>query len=224
MIDIKRIIASVLIGICLSIIAYPVLAEEFEAYSYPMDIYLSEEERAIEESGLELDADTVLLLASKSKKSIEYDDIVELLTPELKLKIIRSVISKADEKKLAQTLYGEDRASIYMKRSAVIWCIFNRIDSKNYGNTVDKVVTRSQFSGWYKSQKHPQWAHDLVQDVTLRYALEKCGYKNVGRTLPKDYFFFSAQGRGNKFRKKYRGSKGYWDWSLPDPYNNRKAL
>ena len=140
------------------------------------------------------------------------------LTEEEKEKIVRSVITESEEKRLAQTVYGEDRGNNLMRRSAVIWCIYNRLDSGKYGSSISSVVTHNQFHGWFESQKHPEWSHELVRDVTIRYAMEKQGYKNVGRTLPNDYYFFSGRDGKNWFRKEYK-SNSYWDFSYSDPYN-----
>lgn len=152
--------------------------------------------------------------------AVEESKILDMyaLTEEEKESIVRSVITEAEEKKLAQTIYGEDRGNNLMRRSAVIWCIYNRLDSGNYGNSIDEVVTHNQFHGWFESQNHPEWAHELVRDVTIRYALEKQGYENIGRTLPNDYYFFSGRDGKNWFRKEYKSSS-YWDFSYTDPYN-----
>ena len=68
--------------------------------------------------------------------------------------LIRSVISESEEKKLAQTLYGEDRncggPEDTMKQAAVIWSIFNRCDA--WGKSVDAIITCSQYHGWHKNQ------------------------------------------------------------------------
>jgi len=64
----------------------------------------------------------------------------------------------------------------------------------------------------------------LVRDVALRYALEKAGYENVGRTLPKDFKFMSAEGLGNKFRRDYKDKRKrsirYYSWDYEYPCSN----
>lgn len=133
--------------------------------------------------------------------------------------LIRSVITEAEEKKLAQTIYGEDRncggPDDTMKQAAVIWSIFNRCDA--WGKSVDEIITHSQYHGWFKNQKHPEWAHVLVRDVAVRWAKEKRGETDVGRVLPKEYLFFANGGEHERFRTGYR-TKDYWDWSLENPY------
>lgn len=133
--------------------------------------------------------------------------------------MVRSVISEADEIRLAQMLYGEDRncgdSEDTMKQAAVIWCAFNRCDA--WEQTITETITHSQFHGWHREQRHPEWAHVIVRDVAYRYALERCGMENVGRVLPKSYLFFSNNGRHNKFREEYR-RREYWDWNAENPY------
>ena len=153
---------------------------------------------------------------------IELPDATEDEVPQITDEdLIRSVISESEEKKLAQTLYGEDRtvgdADDTMRQAAVIWSIFNRCDA--WDMSVDEVITHDQYHGWYREQQHPDWAHELVRDVALRWAKEKMGEKNVGRVLPKEYLFFSNGGRHEKFRSGYR-TRDYWDWSWENPYES----
>ena len=133
--------------------------------------------------------------------------------------LIRMVISEADEIRIAQMLYGEDRDTggpvDTMKQSAVVWVVFNRMAA--WDQTVEEVITHDQFHGWHRGQLHPDWAHEIVRDVALRWSRELRGEEDVGRTLPVEYLFFSSGGRHEKFRSGYR-TREYWDWSLPNPY------
>lgn len=61
----------------------------------------------------------------------------------------------------------------------------------------------------------------LAVDVLERWYREKRGEENVGRTLPAEYVYFWGNGRENFFRIEYQG-KVYWDWSLPNPYEERE--
>jgi hypothetical protein len=63
----------------------------------------------------------------------------------------------------------------------------------------------------------------IAQDVMIRWLLEKRGITEVGRVLPSDYLYFAGRGGRNWFRKTYR-SDDYWDWSLPDPYDETTAV
>ena len=148
----------------------------------------------------------ILALAPRAKATDEED-------------MIRSVITEDEETRIAQMLYGEDRscgdADDTMKQAAVVWCVFNRVDA--WDKTVTEVITPSQFHGWKKGQQHPEWSHEIVRDVALRWAREKQGETDVGRVLPKEYLFFSAGGRHEKFRTGYRTSD-YWDWGWENPY------
>lgn len=124
---------------------------------------------------------------------------------------------------IAKTVYGEALVTNSdMKMAAVVWCILNRVDAKGYGcgGSIEDVVTfPSQFKGY--SPEHPVTARIewLVRDVLNRWCAEKNGAQDVGRVLPKEYLFFMGDGRENHFSIEYE-SKEYWDWSLPNPYEN----
>lgn len=139
--------------------------------------------------------------------------------------LIRSVISLEEEIIMAKCLYGEDRYdhSLIMNKAGVLWCILNRLDSGEWGDSVEEVVTAPhQFSGYKKGNPAPDWAIDLVRDVVLRYKLEKLGHKDVGRVLPEGWLYFACNKGANRFRKTYK-SRDYWDWSFPDPYYGVKG-
>lgn len=153
------------------------------------------------------------------------EKFIQSMTESHKELLIRSIISKEEETMLAKTVYGEDRDQNLMHRSAVIWSIFNRLDSDHYKeNTIKELVTHNQFHGYFPSQKHPRWTHILVRDVALRYVLEKLGYENVGRTLPSDYLYFGGSTGVNRFRKHYKVDGHFWDWSCFDPYYGKYSF
>lgn len=111
------------------------------------------------------------------------------------------VVSDDEARMLAQTIYNEAQVlywtgnrygvSYPARQAAVAWCALNRLDSGEFGRTLEDVLTR-----W--------WA-------------EKNGCNNVGRTLPQGYIYFSGYDGENHFRDEYH-TDAVWDWSLPDPY------
>lgn len=119
---------------------------------------------------------------------------------------------------LARTLYGECRGvPSKMEQAAVAWCVLNRLDA-GYADTVLGVVSAPwQFVGY--SPYHPVTDElaDLAADVLERHWREQQGETDVGRVLPSDYLWFTGRDGRNWFRASYRSSD-YWDWSLPDPY------
>ena len=119
---------------------------------------------------------------------------------------------------LAKTLWGECRGvPSKMEQAAVAWCVLNRLDA-GYADTVLGVVAApGQFVGY--SPYHPVTDElaELAADVLERHWREQQGETDVGRVLPAEYLWFSGRDGRNWFRPAYRSSD-YWDWSLPDPY------
>lgn len=106
-----------------------------------------------------------------------------------------SVLSERESNILAKLLYGEanDECVNDCERSMVIWCVLNRIDSgiSWFGNTIEEIVTKpGQFTGYHEDAPITEQDLTLVNDVASRWAREKAGDQNVGRTLPKEYLFF----------------------------------
>lgn len=127
-------------------------------------------------------------------------------------------ISESDLELICKLVYGEGRGLNKTEMSAIIWCVFNRVDSPKFPNTIREVVTqKSQFSGYSPSHPILDNIKSLVIDVFEKWELEKLGYKEVGRTLPKTYLFFIGDGKHNYYMENWK-SKIYYNWSLPSPY------
>lgn len=118
---------------------------------------------------------------------------------------------------IAKTLYGECRGCSMTQQAAVAWCILNRADNWGMG-IIDVITAPGQFGGY--SPNHPVWSelYDLAQDVLARWRRESNGETDVGRVLPREYMWFSGNGRVNIFRNAYRGGS-VWDWSWESPYD-----
>lgn len=127
-------------------------------------------------------------------------------------------IEKRDIELCARLLWGEARGvKSKAEQAAVIWCVLNRLDA-GYADSIEGVITaKGQFTGYRKSNPITGELYELAEDVLMRYYLEKEGFTDTGRTLPKDYLWFTGYKGRNRFRNKYRGGQ-YWDWSLPSPY------
>ena len=130
-----------------------------------------------------------------------------------------------DVELISKTVYGEalvTNSDTHM--SMVVWCILNRVDSKEYGcgESIEHVVTFPyQFIGYKDSNpvdEHIEW---LVRDVLNRWIQEKQGKADVGRTLPKSYLWFTGDGEYNKFRNKFEYEKAdFWMEPTSTPYQN----
>lgn len=123
-------------------------------------------------------------------------------------------------KYIAQCLWGECRGSVKMHQAAVVWTILNRVDSFNgegEGAIIGTITAKYQFTGWH--DWNPVWEslEGMAIDVLIRWEMEKAGFEDVGRVLPKGYCWFRGYGGVNHFRSAYKNGKE-WDWSLPNPY------
>ena len=133
--------------------------------------------------------------------------------------IVEATLTENEINMIAKTVWGEARGCDKLQQSAVVWCILNRVDAGS--GTVAQVITSpGQFHGYYKSFPVEDEIKALVVDVVARWKLEKIMCGNVGRTLPSDYKYFSANkyGTGNVFRTKFDGDYQVWDWNCWNPY------
>ena len=148
------------------------------------------------------------------------EEIPISLNKKIKQKISAQLIELDEEIiMLAKLVWREARGiKSTQEQAAVIWCVLNRVDNGKYGGTIKEVVTaRNQFA-YIKRTPVEDKFYNLARDVISRWLLEKEGFEDVGRVLPKEYLFFAGSRGRNRFREKY-SSKKYWDWSLLNPYN-----
>ena len=121
---------------------------------------------------------------------------------------------------LAKIVYREARGiKEDSHKAAVVWCILNRVDDGYWGDNIVDVATYPNAFAWVPDPPVDEELVDLVVDVVTRWNHEKEGLSDVGRTLPKEYLYFTGDGSYNRFTKEW-GSTDYWDWSLPNPYNS----
>lgn len=119
---------------------------------------------------------------------------------------------------LAKIVYREARGiGDKAHQAAVIWCILNRVDNGYWGDTISEVATYPKAFAWVPDTPVEPDLLLLAADVCERWNLEKAGVENVGRTLPKEYLYFTGDGERNNFTMEWKGSE-IWDWSLPSPY------
>lgn len=129
-------------------------------------------------------------------------------------------VTREEIETLAKIVYQEARGiRENSHKAAVVWCILNRVDDGYWGDTIVEVATYPNAFAWVPDTPVKEELVDLVVDVIARWNYEKEGLSNVGRTLPKDYLYFTGDGSYNHFTREW-GSTDYWDWSLPDPYNS----
>lgn len=151
---------------------------------------------------------------------VTYSPIEEsvVATPKTSLRYI----ANAEEiSMLCKVTYGEAGSLSKTQQAAVVWCILNRVDSEVYPNTISEVITqKSQFYGYKESHPIVQETQDIVIDVLLRWENEQRGELDVGRVLPREYMYFTGNGKENIFRLTSKSDSTAWNWSLPSPYSD----
>lgn len=119
---------------------------------------------------------------------------------------------------LAKVVYREARGiEDKAHQAAVIWCILNRVDDGYWGDTITEVATYPNAFAWVPDTPVEQEFLMLAADVCERWNLEKAGQDDVGRVLPKEYLYFTGDGKLNHFTTEWKGTET-WDWSLESPY------
>ena len=122
---------------------------------------------------------------------------------------------------IAQTVYGEARGLNQYEQSLVVWCILNRVDDGAWGSTITRVVTmKDQFHGYSSSHPITTEIRNLVEDVVIRWQLEKQYGRDFGRTLPQNYVYFHSSKGHNEFYYFTNGSsRSYYKWlDKSNPY------
>ncbi len=105
--------------------------------------------------------------------------------------------SERDIEALAKTLYGEaDCVASEAERSMVVWTVLNRFDSNYFDDTIYEICTANlQFTGYDPDNPVTDRNLALIMDVIARWEREKNGETNVGRTLPREFYFFRADSK-----------------------------
>ena len=121
---------------------------------------------------------------------------------------------------LAKTIYGEARGCSTTEQAAVVWCVLNRVDDESglWPDDIVGVVTQPrQFHGYDPGNPVLPELLAVAKDVLARWEMEDSCVGDVGRVLPKEYTYFSGDGRHNYFRTEWDGGTT-WDWGLESPY------
>ena len=135
--------------------------------------------------------------------------------------LYRIDIVKSEAVALAQMAWGEARCCSTVEIAATMWTVLNRVDATGFGmgNSLEYVISfPNQFQGYSSTNPVTDELYALAVDVLTRWQLERQGIDKVGRILPKDYLYFHGDGERNWFRNTYEHTGEYWDWSLPNPY------
>lgn len=178
------------------------------------ELAVAQDEVFIAEESLRIETDRHLVTQRELEEANAYIDI--LIDEKYS---IDYEVTNAEIEIIAKAVWGEARGCNQLEQSAVIWCILNRVDTKD-GTIVEIVTAPNQFHGYDSSFPVTDEIEALTKDVIARWKLEKAYGGNFGRTLPSEYLYFSADetGIGNIFRTKWTGECEVWDWNCWNPY------
>ena len=118
---------------------------------------------------------------------------------------------------IAKTVWGEAQGLNKMEQSAVVWCILNYVDA-GYGTIIEAITYPERFHGYNPGFPVTDEIKALVEDVIVRWRMEKLCDGDVGRTLPSEYLWFHGDGEHNYFRNSYDGEYDIWNWDCWNPY------
>lgn len=134
---------------------------------------------------------------------------------------VKPSVSSQEATMLAQLVWHEARYVSTEEQAAVMWCALNRVDSDNplFPDTLYGVLTQpGQFEGYQPEYPVDPELYELACDVLARHSLEQQGVRNVGRTLPPNYYWYHGDGYENYFRTSFNDFSQPYRWTLPDPY------
>lgn len=148
--------------------------------------------------------------------------------PEIDHSAVPCPVTEEEIAELAQVMYSEAQVvywsgtrwgvSYKARQAAVAWVALNRLDSREYGDTLHDVLTAPYQFAYHPDAPVTDEMLELARDVVGRWWREYQGEVNVGRVLPPEYRWFEGDGHENYFRASYDKTGSVWDWSLPDPY------
>lgn len=124
---------------------------------------------------------------------------------------------------LAKMLWGEARGvKSTTEKAACCWVVFNRADNPRWpDNVIDVLEQKYQFGGYSADNPINEDLRELAEDVYRRWLAEKDGYTNVGRVIPKTYYFWCGDksGRHNWFWEEFE-IRDYYTWEMESPYED----
>lgn len=173
-------------------------------------------------------AAATVLSGSVAYAAESVEDVPTQMTIPVTIDDITAVADQIDDydkeiDMLAQLIESEaEGVKSTAQQAAVVWCVLNRFDSGEFEKNIPAVITASKQFAYDRSESIEPEFKALATDVMTRWLLEQRGVKYVGRVLPPEYMFFANHNDGiNWFRSKYYTRRRYWDWSLPDPYEDK---
>ena len=118
---------------------------------------------------------------------------------------------------LAQLMWAEARGCSEREQSLVAWTVLNRVDVE-YDGRADfwSVLTEPNQFAYNCNNPFLKYEYNIAVDVLQRWAAEKNGIVDSGRTLPKGYLYYYGDGKHNYFSTDGQSDE-LW-FGLGDPY------
>lgn len=119
---------------------------------------------------------------------------------------------------LARLMWAEGRGiPSDTEKASIAWCAINRVEA-GYGSLWEAITAPGQFAYRPSAPVDPH-LYELAKDILIRWDMERCGYEDVGRVLPKSYLWFTGDGSRNYFRDACKNGT-VWRWTLVSPYES----
>ncbi len=109
------------------------------------------------------------------------------------------------------------------QKAAVMWTVLNLYDSGDRDSIIGVITAPMHFLGYDSNHPVQPDLLRLAYDVLDRWEREKQGESDVGRVLPKDYLYFTGDGKYNYFRNEFK-TNVYYDWRLEDIYAQNSKI
>ena len=118
---------------------------------------------------------------------------------------------------LAQLMWAEARGCSEREQSLIAWTVLNRIDARYDGKSDFWSILTAPYQFAYNcNNPFYQYQYRIAVDILRRYAAEKDGLVDSGRTLPRGYLYYYGDGSHNYFSTDGYSSE-LW-FGLGDPY------
>ena len=120
---------------------------------------------------------------------------------------------------LAQLMWAEARGCSKREQSLIAWTVLNRVDAC-YSGLTDfwSILTQPNQFYYWSSCGYEEYEYEIAVDILQRWAAEKDGVEDSGRTLPHGYLYYYGDGVHNYFSTDGNGSE-LW-FGLGDPYED----
>lgn len=193
----NRILIILLLSILIALIFAPIYTNGDEKVE-EITVEIEPEEDVVSEREQEMYDEMIRVAYIEDRKEwfIEYKKLFDKYPEFLaKQESIYDVYSDAELEKLFRTVEAEATGGTFQDKVNVAVTIFNRIDSEEFGSTIDEVITSDQFSPFMDGRYY---------EVTVtENTILACEYAYVFRIIEHDALYFDRT-NGNSWAHRNR--------------------